>query len=357
MRLRKKTLIAALALSSVSVFPFSTQASPVPVDLSGLGWVTYGDANSYALNIDRNIEVMSGPGQIDLFTKLGLNTQLGNPTPGMDDAFDTPTDNNTEGFRMGTANEPGGGSAEGTWDRIGWWDSSLAALNTALDLVKNSIVFFFANNETGKTPDLAAWARVELTGPGGVLLGRFDMTNDPGHDGQSYGPPPLGGGVPFGSPGAYTSNGAAPYVSDFVDSGNDVCTDASGNLVSCLGPYANLYHENLGGDRAAYAIVVPELDALIRGITLDTANNLGNYALHVDYRLGCGPELTQAGGGFPTATKNNKTFCADNYALNGGDEKVFIGTQLATDVPEPSTVALAGLSLLGLGTLRRRQRA
>lgn len=57
------------------------------------------------------------------------------------------------------------------------------------------------------------------------------------------------------------------------------------------------------------------------------------------------------------ASLNPDGSCADNYALNGGDEKVFIGTQLLTinRVPEPSSVLLAALGLLGLGFARRRQ--
>ena len=359
MKFRKNTIISALALVLAGAVPVA--ASAATVDLSTSGWVTYGDGNSYALNVN-GIEVLSGPGQIDVFTKLGLNPpgQLNNVPVTMDDAFRTPTANPIDGFRMSSANEPGGAAPQGSWDRAGWWDSTLSALSTNLDLLKNSMVFFFANNETGNTPDLAGWARIELTQIStNSLLGRFDLTNDPTHQGLvGYGPPPTGGGIPLGNPLAYTSNGAAPVVSDFIDSGNDVCT-LNGQLVPCGTPGATLYHENLGGDRAAYAIVFPELDLLIKNLALGGAD-LSDYAIHVDYRLGCGPELTAAGagtgpdGGFPL---NPDGSCADNYALNGGDEKVFIGTQLLTinRVPEPSSVLLAALGLLGLGFARRRQ--
>lgn len=368
MKYIKPKLQLAAALAAMSL---SGAALAATVDLTTSGWVTYGDANSYALNTN-NITVMSGPGQIDLFVKLGLNPpgQLNNAPLTMDDAFQTPTANPVDGFRMNSANEPGGSTSEGTWDRVGWWDATLSSLNSQLNFTKNSMVFFFANNETGNTPDLAGWARVELTKiTGNVLIGRWDLTNDPTHQGNvGYGPPPVGGGVVLGDPTAYTSNGAAPFVSDFIDSGNDVCLNALNQLVACKIPDPNnvnqfipnpavvkTYSENLGGDRAAYAIVFPELDAAIKSLVAG-GENLADYALHVDYRLGCGPEQTQAGGGFPQIPAGgHKTVCAENYALNGGDEKVFIGTQLAsTDIPEPSSVVLTGLGLLGLGIRRFR---
>jgi PEP-CTERM motif len=355
--------ILPLAFAASCVSPLASNAATI--DLTGRGWVTYGDGNSYALNVGSNpITVMSGPGQISLYTKLGLNPagQLNNGLSGMDDAFQTPTANNVDSFRMSSTNEPGGSTAQGSWDWVGWWDSTLSALNTNINLSQNSVVFFFANNETGggTSPDLAAWARLELTQIStGTVLGTFDLTNDLTHQGLvGYGPPPTGGGVPLGNPAAYTSNGAEPFVSDFVDSGSDVCTDAGGNLVSCSSStVANTYHENLGGDRAAYAIVFPELDQLIEGLVTGGAN-LGDYALHVEYRLGCGPELTQSGGSFPTTTQGQNTVCDDHYALNGGDEKVFLGTRLLPGVtpplPEPSTVFLVGLGLAGLAMSRRR---
>jgi len=347
--LSKKIAFSATLLSAL----ISGHTFAATVDLTNKGYVTYGDANSYSLPLN-GITVMSGPGQIDLFTRLGLgaNGQLSN-VAGMDGAFDTPQANNIPGFRMSAANEPGGLQA-GSWDRNGSWDSLLSSLNTTLNFSLNSMVFFFANNETGAGagPNLAAWARVELTKIStNSSLGIFDMTNDADKNGTGgYGPPPIGGGVLMGNVGNYTTSNNAPTVADFLMSGGAVCLNA-GVIVDCSQSHNQTVQHNLGGDRAAYAVVVPELDALIAGL-LANNENLSDYALHVDYRLGCGPE-----GSFPQVSQGNNTECDPNYAINGGDEKVFLGTQLAriNNVPEPGSTMLVGLGLIGAALIRRRR--
>lgn len=347
-----KSLPKSIALSAIVLSTFvAFQAHSATVNLTNKGYVTYGDANSYSLPLN-GLSVASGPGQIAMFTKLGL----GNPGPisqngvaGMDDAFQTPEPNNIPGFRMDATNEPG--AVQGSWDRNGWWDSQLSALNGELNFSANSMVFFFANNETGNGDNLAAWARIELTQIStGNLVGRFDMTNDADQNGVAgYGPPPVGGGVLMGNVANYTSDGSAPLVADFLMSGGLVCL-ASGVVVDCAAAHDQEFQHNLGGDHAAYAVVVPELDDLIKGLVGLNAN-LNDYALHVEYRLGCGAE-----GNFPQVPQGQKTECDPNYALNGGAEKVFLGTQLLTTnlVPEPGAALLVGLGLFGLALSRRR---
>lgn len=360
-----KINISLIGLLLISVSSISEAAT---IDLTGASWITYGDANSYSLPIN-GLEVMAGPGQINLYTKLGLNAVgvLPNNQAGMDDAYRTPTANTVEGFRMLSdgSNEPGG--IEGSWDRNASWDTTLFALDAKVDLTQNSLVFFFANNETGGTitDNLAAWARIELTKIStGESLGVFDMTNDVDHDGQGYGLPfEGGGGVFLGDPTQYTTDLNEPFVSDFIQSGGNVCiSSVTGTFVDCSDPNVIIDEEhNLGGDRAAYAIVAPELDTLIAGIIDDLNSDFNDYALHVNYRLGCGPELTQSGGTFPTVTQGANTNCDPDYALNGGDEKVFIGTQLRSSnvippVPEPGILIMMGIGLAGIGYQLRRSK-
>lgn len=359
-----KRVLGRLAMAALACCA-AAGVQAATVDLTHAGYVTYGDGNSYSLPL-AGITVMAGPGQISAFTKLGLQSQLNNNTAGMDDAFDTPSANNTDGFRMSAANEAGGGVG-GNWDRNGWWDATVASLSGALDLTKNSLVFFFANNETGangqiandSSANLAAWARIELTQIStGNLLGRFDLTNNASHNPNvGYGPPPVGGGVVSGDVTQYTSTGAAPTVSDFLMSGGEVCLSGT-TLVDCNNPalpITNRVQHNLGGDRAAYAVVFPELDAKVATLVATSGVDLNDYALHVEFRLGCGAE-----GSFPTTKQGNKTLCDDRYALNGGSEKVFLGTQAlttTTQVPEPGALALVGLALAAAGVLSRRRLA
>ena len=353
MKTRNNKTLIAFAISSAF---FTATAGAAPVDLTGGLYMTYGDANSYSLPIN-GLEVMAGPGQIDVYTKLGLQSQLSNSTPGMDDAFDTPSANNISGFRTRLSADPGGVDPLNTWDRAGWWDTTLSALNSKIDLVNNSLVFFFANNETGGqdgNPNLAAWGRVELTDSTGTVIARYDLTNH----GAAYG----AGGVPgTGDPMAdvtpYTSTGTEPHESDFVQSGGLVCSDGV-TMVDCSAPHTIEYQHNLGGDRAAYAIIFPELNRDIAQLIAD-GKNLADYAMHVDYRLGCGVETNADGSSFPQVPAgNNKTQCDPNYAINGGSEKVFIGSlQSLAYIPEPTLLSLTALGLLGGALFRRPRKA
>ena len=160
----------------------------------------------------------------------------------------------------------------------------------------------------------------------------------------------MAGGVPLGDPTLFTSLKEDPVLADFVKSGGNFCLDAGGQPQVCDGTEAANYEHNLGGDRAAYAVVVPELDALIASLVGANAN-LDDYALHVEYRLGCGPEA-----GFDALYSGNPSRCDPNYALNGGDEKVFLGTQLlqgGNNVPEPASLLLVAAGLIAAGSVRR----
>ncbi len=373
--LRSGAAIAFLAGTTQAAF-----AAPL-VNLAGLQYVTYGDAQTYSLPfaiIDQcggtaagcQFSVDSTPGAIKdlVVVATGVN---GGPAvsnfAGMDNAYATPNSSGTTFFRpdattnnglLGTINNNGANT----------WDSSLAALKTFL--AGNQLVTFFNNNQInsrdGSTQSLAAWAQVSITNATGGVIGVYDLTNQ----NSAYKLFTEGGGGTFlGNPGAYTSAGIGdPFAgsnarTDYVLAGGALCRQA-GIPVSCAlprdeGPVAH----NLGADHAAYAILFPELNAQLSSLFGSlSASDLGLYTFHIDARLGCDPTITNIGG----ICTGNGTTVPFGRSLNNGYEQIFIGSASPlgcspTDptcnptVPEPGTVFLLGAALLGLAAPRLRR--
>lgn len=378
------TMLAAFGASS---------ASAALVDLTGVGYVTYGDANSYSLAVANyfstcgkeagrdcpySVKGSPGAGETEPRTYIvqGATGHVDNGNAFIDDAFEAV--NNEMFFTMTSANEPGSDGNKGTTfvgDKINTWDATLGALDDTFDFTKNYMTFFFVNNEPnsddGLTQNLAVWARVTLTNLNGdEIFKTFDVTNDTrtsaerdglGSDdlpAPGYGPPPVGGGVAYGDVSRYTSESKNPEITDFAMSGGQVCVDkTSKTLVDCKTAAAGTFdviNHNLGENQAPYAVTIPELDDFIADL-LDTSRDLNEYVMRVDLRYGCvSPPFS-----IDTQGKDECVSYGTAVSQDNNFEQVFISTRLASpqQVPEPATLALLGSSLLGLAGIRRRRLA
>lgn len=352
--------LAACVLAGGGIF-VSGAASAVP--LPSTGFFTYGNANSYSLPIlayqydavngggvgpGNPYYVNSTPGSIQdqLVIYTGSSgTGVTTNAAGFDDAYQTPNGKQDPyasiGENLGVVDPTPKGGIENNLANT--WDANLAALKAFLD--GGSAQFMFNNNDTNSDQNLAAWAKVWLTdGLGDVYENRFLYFSNRG---QAYG----AGGEPNGDATLYNPGNIEPLVgdlaaTDMVLSGGAICVDAVGATIhfgACIPADSGgtTINHNLGANQAAYAIVSPLLDQWLSALFALADDELSKFTMHVDLRLGCATEAWLD--------------CAD-LAIDNGYEQLFLtSSRFVGAVPEPSTIALLALSMLGMAGIRRRK--
>jgi hypothetical protein len=382
--MRKSTWLKGVGVAlglGVGMSAWASPTCPTGITFDFTHSVQFGDAFSQSLPLS-GIKVQSSPGQIAdcLVVATGPSgSVMKNNNALADDAYATPNGPNANNwFRTGdpgnsldpqVSNSPGF-VADFTGDRATSWDVQVGALKTYL--AGNAMMLYFNHNQTksGGTidEDLFIWGQITMRHADGSLVtggifdfrSMFDSQTPLDNFGCVYGDSCFDQtGSNYTSPGvadslfptAAAAGASQPNLAAFVRARGHICQDASFNIVECTDPTAVTSTDtNLGADSVANAVYLPELQALLNGLTLSDTD-----VLSIDLRMGCNPNLLT---------------CPDGSVLNNGYEQLFIvqtpqqdfcrdhptDPVCTPDLPEPGSLALVGLGLAGVAMARRRYR-
>lgn len=281
------------------------------------------------------VTLKSGPGQIKdgvvIYTGAGgPNSPVKTNFAGMDDAFDSATGSQNPTFTTTTGGTDPGGTGQFTGDGQSW-DSTMAAFVGFLG--GSSPIFFFNQNEDNSgavgiscpagvndpaAQDLCVYASLTLIDNKG--------TADPSDDSilvfELEADTTLFSGGPTATDGIFTAD-------DLVLAAGAVCYDAIGNQAPCDGTQASgPINHNLGADHATYAAFSTELNLILAQCAVSCVWD------SISIRMDLGD-------------------------ITNGFEQLFILTaEQVAQIPEPGTLILLGVGLVGLGASawRRRQR-
>ena len=308
-------------------------SGPLPI-ASNAGWtsgqlqiMTGENGQDATTNTPNPIPIVSTDNGLRGGSRIEWNTYFA------DDPYASPGGNQASAFAMGSVFSPEPGPTNGTvvapngatthtlfaGDRTNTWEVQIGALRNYLG--SHDLVFIFDNNQEGDAENhwLQIWGQAEIIDLNGTSMACYQLNNS-----ASPGCAPRVDPSDAFTPGSYVTTYTGYCVDKTTGAAFDLGLGSQNHCESNNGYYVNGNTGSANADNAAFSralhdfVFSPQTDP--------------TWLLSLDIR-----------------TANN----------NGGAETLWICSNCdidrGTEIPEPGTLALAGLALIGLA--RRRGRA